>query len=117
MKYITIATLAGTAVLFAGAASAQQGIDFSKIEIKTTDLGNKTYMLEGQGGDITIAVGTDGIIMVDTQFAPLHDKIKDANRENLAVACQICDHHPLPWRSRRGERGLPQGRRDHCGAR
>jgi hypothetical protein len=78
MKYITIAALAGTAVLFAGAASAQQGVDFSKVEIKTTDLGNKTYMLEGQGGDITVAVGTDGIIMVDTQFAPLHDKIKDA---------------------------------------
>jgi glyoxylase-like metal-dependent hydrolase (beta-lactamase superfamily II) len=35
-------------------------------------------MLESQGGDITVAVGTDGIIMVDTQFAPLHDKIKDA---------------------------------------
>jgi len=36
------------------------------------------YMLEGQGGNITVAVGTDGIIMVDTQFAPLHDKIKAA---------------------------------------
>jgi glyoxylase-like metal-dependent hydrolase (beta-lactamase superfamily II) len=78
MKYITIGALVGTAVLFVGAASAQQGVDFSKVEIKTTDLGNKTYMLEGQGGDITIAVGTDGIIMVDTQFAPLHDKIRDA---------------------------------------
>jgi cyclase len=81
MKYITIAALAGTAVLFAGAASAQQGVDFSKVEIKTTDLGNKTYMLEGQGGDITVAVGTDGIIMVDTQFAPLHDKIKAATEK------------------------------------
>src|SRR5262245_56807904 len=78
MKRITTAALAGAALLFAGAASAQQGVDFSKVEIKTTDLGNKTYMLEGQGGDITVAVGTDGIIMVDTQFAPLHDKIKDA---------------------------------------
>ena len=78
MKCIAIAALAGTAVLFAGDAGAQQGVDFSKVEIKTTDLGNKTYMLEGQGGDITVAVGTDGIIMVDTQFAPLHDKIKDA---------------------------------------
>src|SRR5215471_17843144 len=78
MKHITIAALAGTAVLFAGTAGAQQGVDFSKVEIKTTDLGNKTYMLEGQGGDITVAVGADGIIMVDTQFAPLHDKIKDA---------------------------------------
>src|SRR4030081_1351914 len=77
MKRITIAALAGTAVLFAGAANAQ-GVDFSKVEIKTTDLGNKTYMLEGQGGNITVAVGSDGIIMVDTQFAPLHDKIKAA---------------------------------------
>jgi cyclase len=78
MKWITIAALAGAAVLFAGAANAQQGVDFSKVEIKTTDLGNKTYMLEGQGGNITVAVGTDGIIMVDSQFAPLHDKIKAA---------------------------------------
>ena len=77
MKRITIAALAGAAVLFAGAANAQQP-DFSKVEIKTTDLGNKTYMLEGQGGNITVAVGNDGIIMVDTQFAPLHDKIKAA---------------------------------------
>ena len=35
-------------------------------------------MLEGQGGNITVAVGTDGIIMVDGQFAPLSDKIKAA---------------------------------------
>jgi glyoxylase-like metal-dependent hydrolase (beta-lactamase superfamily II) len=77
MNRITIAALAGTALLCAGAAHAQAP-DFSKVEIKTTDLGNKTYMLEGQGGNITVAVGTDGIIMVDTQFAPLHDKIKAA---------------------------------------
>jgi cyclase len=77
MKRITIAALAGSAVLFAGAAYAQQQ-DFSKVEIKTTDLGNKTYMLEGAGGNITVAVGTDGIIMVDSQFAPMHDKIKAA---------------------------------------
>src|ERR1700746_3975844 len=78
MKRVTIAALAGVSLLWAGAASAQAQQDFSKVEIKTTDLGNKTYMLEGQGGDITVVVGTDGIIMVDTQFAPLHDKIKDA---------------------------------------
>jgi glyoxylase-like metal-dependent hydrolase (beta-lactamase superfamily II) len=35
-------------------------------------------MLEGQGGNITVAVAKDGIIMVDGQFAPLHDKIKAA---------------------------------------
>src|ERR1700692_279830 len=52
--------------------------DFSKVEIKTTDLGDHLYMLEGQGGNITVAVAKDGIIMVDGEFAPLHDKIKAA---------------------------------------
>ena len=52
--------------------------DFSKVEIKTTDLGDKVFMLEGQGGNITVAVADDGIIMVDGQYAPLHDKIKAA---------------------------------------
>ena len=77
--------LAGAATLFAGNASAQQATppaaparDFSKVEMKTTDLGNKTYMLEGDGGNITVAVGADSIIMVDGEFAPLHDKIKAA---------------------------------------
>jgi glyoxylase-like metal-dependent hydrolase (beta-lactamase superfamily II) len=74
---ITLAALAATTVLFAGAANAQ-GIDFAKVEVKTTDLGNKTYMLEGAGGNVTVAIGTDGIIMVDGQFAPMHDKLKAA---------------------------------------
>src|SRR5712691_12466331 len=78
MTRITLAALAGAAVLLAGPAIAQQPIDWDKIQIKTIDLGNKTYRLEGQGGNITIAVGTDGIIMVDTQFAPLSEKIMAA---------------------------------------
>jgi cyclase len=76
MYRLALAALAATTALFVTAANAQQ--DFSKVEIKTTDLGNKTYRLEGAGGNITIAVGSDGIIMVDTQFAPLSDKIKAA---------------------------------------
>ena len=86
MNRIALALLATSTLLFAGAAGAQQSptppaapfIDWDKIQIKTTDLGNNTYMLEGQGGNITVAVGTDGIIMVDGQFAPLSAKIKAA---------------------------------------
>jgi glyoxylase-like metal-dependent hydrolase (beta-lactamase superfamily II) len=76
MHRTTLAALAATTMLFVGPAFAQQ--DFSKVEVKVTDLGNKTYMLEGAGGNVTVAVGTDGIIMVDTQFAPMHDKLKAA---------------------------------------
>jgi glyoxylase-like metal-dependent hydrolase (beta-lactamase superfamily II) len=71
--------------LFAQAAVAQPfqpsttpPPDFNKTVIKTTDLGKRTYMLEGEGGNIVVAVADDGIIMVDDQFAPLHDKIKAA---------------------------------------
>jgi glyoxylase-like metal-dependent hydrolase (beta-lactamase superfamily II) len=71
--------LAVSAIWLAGPAGAQER-DFSKVEIKTTDLGHNTWRLEGLGGNITIAVGSDGIIMVDGQFAPLHDKILAAIR-------------------------------------
>jgi glyoxylase-like metal-dependent hydrolase (beta-lactamase superfamily II) len=83
MHKTTIAALAA-AMLCAGAAlctvpaMAQQQVDWDKVQIKTTDLGHNTYMLEGQGGNITVAVGTDGLIVVDTQFAPLYGKIKAA---------------------------------------
>ena len=77
MNRVVLAALVVSTIAFAGAASAQD-TDFSKVEIKTIDLGHNTYRLEGQGGNITVAVGTDGIIMVDGQFAPLHDKIKAA---------------------------------------
>src|SRR5215510_10536652 len=49
--------------------------DFSKIEIKTTKINDKFYTLEGQGGMIGALVGPDGIFLVDTQFAPLTEKI------------------------------------------
>jgi cyclase len=77
---VTVATLwlAGTAFAQQPAPSPPPPPDFSKVEIKTTDLGDNMYMLKGQGGNITVAVAKDGIIMVDGQFAPLHDKIKAA---------------------------------------
>jgi glyoxylase-like metal-dependent hydrolase (beta-lactamase superfamily II) len=91
MTKIALAAFAATSLLF-NVAHAQQSapppaaapapplIDWERIQIKTADLGNNTYMLEGQGGNITVAVGSDGIIMVDGQFAPLSEKIKAAIR-------------------------------------
>jgi glyoxylase-like metal-dependent hydrolase (beta-lactamase superfamily II) len=102
MNRITLAALASATVLFAAPAIAQQQVDWDKIQIKTTDLGNKTYRLEGQGGNITLAVGTDGLIMVDTQFAPLSDKIKAAIKaiSPLPVKYAILTHSRRPYRRR-----------------
>jgi glyoxylase-like metal-dependent hydrolase (beta-lactamase superfamily II) len=76
-------------------AAAPPPPDFSKVEIKTTDLGDNCYMLEGQGGNITVAVAKEGIIMVDGQFAPLHDKIKAAVAaiSNLPIKYLIDTHY------------------------
>ena len=74
----TVMALSGASFAQTPPAAAPPPPDFSKVEIKTTDLGDSVYMLEGQGGNITVAVAKDGIIMVDGEFAPLHDKIKAA---------------------------------------
>lgn len=52
--------------------------DFSKVEIKATKVAGSVYMLEGSGGNIGVSVGSDGILIVDDEFAPLADKIKAA---------------------------------------
>src|ERR1700730_10189056 len=74
---------AATSLLLAGAAIAQQSPpaappppDFSKAEIKTTDLGDNVYLLEGVRGNITAAGAKDEAIMGDGQYAPMHDKSK-----------------------------------------
>jgi glyoxylase-like metal-dependent hydrolase (beta-lactamase superfamily II) len=95
MKHIAWTAAAATIALFAVGADAAQQQDFSKVEVKTTDLGHNTYMLEGAGGNVTIAVGTNGVIMVDSQFAPMHDKLKAAIAKvtNLPVKYLINTHY------------------------
>lgn len=48
------------------------------VTIKTTKLTDSIYMLEGSGGNIAVSVGLDGVFIVDDQFAPLTEKIKEA---------------------------------------
>src|SRR5450631_3730429 len=65
-----IATLTLTTLL-AAATLAAQAPDFSKVEIKTTKLAPNFYVLEGAGGATGALIGPDGVLMVDSQFAPL----------------------------------------------
>jgi cyclase len=82
MKHLALAALT---LGLTGSALAQTapippvGPDWSKVQVTTTDLGNRTYMMSnGISGNVTVAVGDDGIIMVDGQHAPMHDKLKAA---------------------------------------
>jgi glyoxylase-like metal-dependent hydrolase (beta-lactamase superfamily II) len=63
------------------ALRAQAPPDFSKVEIKTTKLADNFYTLEGQGGTIGVLPGPDGVFMVDSQFAPLSEKIAAAIKQ------------------------------------
>jgi cyclase len=71
----------GVLMLAAPALLAQGAPDFSNVVIKTNKITDKFYTLEGQGGTIGVLVGPDGVFMVDTQFAPLSEKIAAAIRQ------------------------------------
>ena len=65
----------------AAPAAAPAPVDYSKVQIKTTKLSGNLYALVGMGGTTGALVGPDGVLLVDTQFAPLTDKIVAAVRQ------------------------------------
>jgi len=73
---------AGVATLaLAGASLSAQQQDFSQVQIKATKIAPSFYTLDGQGGTIGALVGPDGVFLVDSQFAPLTDKIVAAVKQ------------------------------------
>ncbi len=79
MKHLTYTIVAAISVFWCIAAWAQT--DFARVKIKTTHVADNIYMLEGVGGNIGVSVGPDGILLVDDQFAPLAEKIRNALKE------------------------------------
>ena len=55
--------------------------DFDSVEIQVLPVRDNIYMLVGAGGNITLQLGDEGVLMVDTQFAPLSGKILAVIRE------------------------------------
>ncbi len=63
------------------ASAYAQGRNFDAVEVQVTRVQGNVYMLVGAGGNVTIQVGDDGVLLVDTQFAPIAPKILAAVRE------------------------------------
>ena len=57
--------------LFSFLAYAQD----QEVTIETQKLSDNVYMLIGQGGNIGVSVGDDGVFVIDDQYAPLSKKI------------------------------------------
>ncbi len=70
----------GMCVLASSVINAQQQ-DFDAVTIEALQVRDNIYMLVGSGGNITVQVGEDGVLMVDTQYAPLSEKIIAKIRE------------------------------------
>ncbi|PCJ41533.1 MAG: hypothetical protein COA71_08225 [SAR86 cluster bacterium] len=77
---ILMKTILSSIVLLCSAPGFSQP-DFDNIDIHTLKVRNNIYMLVGAGGNITAQVGDDGILIVDTQYAEMSDKILAALQE------------------------------------
>ena len=73
--------LAIIAALICSVSSAPaQNIDFQAIQIQTVRITDGLYVLMGgpAQGNIVVSAGSDGILLIDSMYAPMHQKIMDA---------------------------------------
>ncbi|CAM9761854.1 unnamed protein product [Discosporangium mesarthrocarpum] len=75
----TFKLLAAALVLSAPGVVAQDR--FANVSIETVPVAGNISMLVGQGGNIGVSAGADGILIVDDQYAPLADRIRSALAE------------------------------------
>lgn len=71
--------LSALLMFFASLILAQSRFD--QVVIKPHQLRDNIYMLEGSGGNIGLYIGKEEILIIDSQFAPLSEKITQAIRE------------------------------------
>ena len=92
-RHLAVFVLTASACVLATGAAAQQSLD--EVEIHTLHVRDDIYMLVGAGGNITVQVGEDGVLVVDTQFAELSSKIVAAIAEisPLPIRYVINTHH------------------------
>jgi len=49
--------------------------NFDTVQVKVLPVQGNIYMLSGAGGNVTLQVGKEGVLIVDTEFAPLVPRI------------------------------------------
>jgi cyclase len=75
-----VGLLAALAMTCWCSAAAAQNIDFASVEVRTVKVAEGLYVLMGgpAQGNVAVSVGSDGIFLVDSMYAPMHQKIMDA---------------------------------------
>jgi glyoxylase-like metal-dependent hydrolase (beta-lactamase superfamily II) len=93
---VMAAALAGAVV--SGVVAAQQPQappanaqpNFDAVSVRSFKVQGNVYMLAGAGGNVTVQAGDDGVLVVDTQFAQMADKL-------LAEIARITDNKPIRY--------------------
>jgi glyoxylase-like metal-dependent hydrolase (beta-lactamase superfamily II) len=79
-RVVLVATTTAAAVV-SGVVSAQQPQtppaqpNFDAVTVRSFKVQDHVYMLAGAGGNVTVQAGPDGVLVVDTQFAQMADKL------------------------------------------
>jgi glyoxylase-like metal-dependent hydrolase (beta-lactamase superfamily II) len=68
-------------VVLPGGAQAQGQGNMDDVQIVAHPVRGGVYYLQGQGGNIGLSIGEDGVVMIDDQFAPLTERILAAIRQ------------------------------------
>jgi glyoxylase-like metal-dependent hydrolase (beta-lactamase superfamily II) len=87
-SFLELGVAAGAAALLARGASAQAKAaaeraapahaDAGTTPIKTTQLYDNVYLLQGEGGNMALQTGAEGNILIDSSFAPAVPRIREA---------------------------------------
>lgn len=94
MSFLSKTVWAGLAL--ASCLAAQQP-DFDKVEMQVQHVKGGVYMMTGAGGNTAVQVGNDGVLIVDTQFAPLAAKLMNEIRKlNRGPVLFIANTHFHP---------------------
>jgi glyoxylase-like metal-dependent hydrolase (beta-lactamase superfamily II) len=77
---VAIAVGVGAALAIGGRASAQQNQNFDAVKMDIVEVRPNVHMIVGAGGNTTVFSGEEGLLIVDTQFPQVSEKLLAAIR-------------------------------------
>jgi glyoxylase-like metal-dependent hydrolase (beta-lactamase superfamily II) len=91
--HLVFAAVAAVGLLVSARLGAQQQ-NFDAVQVRVLKAQGNVYMLTGAGGNVTVQAGTDGVLVVDTQYAEMSQKLLAAIRGiSTAPIRYIIDTH------------------------
>jgi len=78
--HLAFAAVAAVGLVVSARLGAQQPQNFDAVQVRVLKAQGNVYMLTGAGGNVTVQAGSDGVLVVDTQYAQMSEKLLAAIR-------------------------------------